>query len=170
MTGARERARALAVRAHDGQRYAGEPYESHLDQVAAVLERYLAPSHPWLPLLTVAAYLHDIVEDTAVSLEEVEASFGGEVARVVGAVTDSPGENRKERKARTYPRIRAAGEDAILLKLADRIANVEASTAGDPDKLAMYRKEWWGFYGALYDPVDGPHRPMWDHLERLLIA
>ncbi len=170
MSDTRARARAAATAAHAGQTYGAAPYEVHLDHVAAVVERFIDGADSRRDELIVAAYLHDIVEDTTVTLEAVEAGYGAAVARLVAAVTDSPGRNRKERKAKTYPRIRATGPAAVILKLADRIANVEASVADAPVRLGMYRDEWWGFFGSLYDPADGPHRPMWDHLERLLSA
>jgi len=170
MSDTRARARAQAITAHAGQTYGDAPYEVHLDHVAAVVERFIDAADARRGDLVVAAYLHDIVEDTAVTIDAVEADFGAAVAGLVAAVTDSPGRDRKERKAKTYPRIRATGPAAVLLKLADRIANVEASVAGAPAKLGMYRLEWWGFFGALYDPADGPHRPMWEHLRRLLNA
>jgi (p)ppGpp synthase/HD superfamily hydrolase len=163
-------ARAAAEAAHGAQRYGDAPYVTHLDHVVEVVRRFVPGDHPGRLRLEIAAYLHDTLEDTALERAAVAAQFGEAVAALVHAVSDGPGRNRKERKARTYPRIRATGPEAVLLKLADRVANVEAAAARAPDKLAMYRKEWWGFYGALYDPAPGPHQRLWEHLEGLLEA
>ena len=57
-----------------------------------------------------ASWLHDVVEDTETKLKEVEEMFGPEVARLVSAVTNEDGPNRKVRHALTYPKIREAGE------------------------------------------------------------
>ena len=85
------------------------------------------------------------------------------------AVTDQEGENRKARHLKTYPRIRAAGGRALLVKLADRIANVETSARGpNKSKLAMYQKEYREFREALRMPDLGPIGRMWNHLDGLL--
>ena len=88
--------------------------------------------------------------------------FGDEVAQLVSAVTNEDGPNRKTRAALTYPKIRNAGTNAITLKLADRIANVE-----NGGKLVdMYRKEYADFRWTLY--MQGSLDNMWTHLDSLL--
>jgi (p)ppGpp synthase/HD superfamily hydrolase len=112
--------------------------------------------------LAIAAWLHDTVEDTGATREDVAARFGDDVAALVWAVTGI-GKNRKERNEDAYAKIRAYPQ-AATLKLADRIANVEAS-ANVPDKLAMYRNEWPAFRVAL----EGIGLPsLWERLERAL--
>jgi hypothetical protein len=90
-------------------------------------------------------------------------------------VTNEPGHNRAARHAATYPKVRSE-PDAIILKLADRISNVEASLAtfrDDQDVQAssffhMYRKEYPGFREALY--TESPFtEPMWARLDSLLL-
>lgn len=159
-----------AATKHGDQKYAGGlPYTHHLAAVEAVVRRFmsgpdfLSPPRVMLevPLLE-AAWLHDVVEDTGTKLKEVEEMFGEEVARLVGAVTNEKGENRKIRAALTYPKIRGAGKVAVRLKLADRIANVEQGG----NLVGMYRKEHEDFRRALYTP--GENEDMWAHLNGLL--
>jgi (p)ppGpp synthase/HD superfamily hydrolase len=90
------------------------------------------------------------------------------VADIVYRVTDDPGRSRKERKEKTYPKL-AKSVDAITVKLADRIANVEASKMGNPGLLEMYRREHGRFVAELF-PVSGsePTLGMWLHLQRLM--
>jgi (p)ppGpp synthase/HD superfamily hydrolase len=109
-----------------------------------------------------ASWLHDVVEDTPTKLKEVEEMFGPEVARLVHAVTNEDGPNRKTRHALTYPKIREAGDKAIQLKLADRIANVESGG----NLVGMYRKEFEDFRRALY--TTGQAEDMWQHLWQLM--
>lgn len=154
-------ARDYAIAAHGAQLYDGRSYDFHLSAVVDVLGRFDHDD----PDLRAAAWLHDVVEDTEVTLEQVSASFGKRVADLVGAVTSEDGHNRKERNALTYPKIRAT-EGATALKLADRIANVEHSLKGDGRLLGMYRKEHPAFREALYVP--GAHKDMWAHLDGLL--
>jgi (p)ppGpp synthase/HD superfamily hydrolase len=135
------------------------PYTHHLEEVAAVLRRFgYTALH-----LQVGARLHDIMEDCAVKFKELAEMFGESVADLVWSVTDEPGyPNRKTRKAATYPKTRAGGEDSVVLKLADRIANIEAGGS----MLDAYRKEQEDFRRALYTP--GIAEEMWAHLEKLL--
>jgi len=150
-----EEAKALATHAHRDQRYGTNPYTVHLENVETVLGRYLAanPSDPETSDLCIAAWLHDIVEDTPTTLADVERQFGPTVAKLVDAVTNEPGKNRRERHEKTYPKLEKAGPRAILLKLADRIANVEKSCASldsrDQGLLSMYRKEHAEFESRL---------------------
>lgn len=156
------RARELATTAHAGQRYGDRPYTAHLEHVEEVVRRF-----PHTPVMRAAAWLHDSVEDTSLTLEEVAAAVGDEVAAIVAAVTDQPGANRAERKARTLPALAAASPEARAVKLADRIANLEASRAtGRADLLAMYRREQAELRRQLARP--GEHEAQWALLESLL--
>lgn len=144
---------------HAGQTYSsGLPYTHHLAAVEQVLRRFNITDEDMLT----ASWLHDVVEDTETKLKEIEEMFGPEVARLVHAVTNEDGPNRKTRHALTYPKIRENGEKAIRLKLADRIANVEAGG----NLVGMYRKEYEDFKRALYTPNQA--EDMWKHLTGLL--
>lgn len=152
-------ARAYAAQKHEGQRYGHHPYTVHLAAVREILRwAGFDDDHP----LAVAAWLHDTIEDTDATRDEIASLFGAEVAELVWAVT-GVGKNRKERNANAYTKLRAH-PPAVVLKLADRIANVEAS-ADVPEKLAMYRKEWPAFRDAL----QGHGMPMlWERLRTAL--
>ncbi len=144
---------------HAGQTYSsGLPYTHHLAAVEQVLRRFGVTDEN---LLT-ASWLHDVIEDTETKRKEVEEMFGAEVARLVHAVTNEEGANRKIRHALTYPKIREAGPNAVRLKLADRIANVEAGG----NLVGMYKKEHEDFKRALFSA--GQNEDMWTHLETLL--
>ncbi len=133
-------ARRFAEERHADQRYGVRPYVVHLEAVRGVLQDFRYGGE-----LGIAAWLHDVVEDTPTSREEIASRFGDEVASLVWAVTGI-GRNRKERCASAYEKIRAHPA-AATLKLADRIANVEASRGSH--QLLMYRAEWPSFREAL---------------------
>lgn len=156
-------ARALALSAHGAQRYGEEPYEVHLAAAVAVLERHGLTD----PELLAAAWLHDSIEDTELSRAAVAETAGERVAAMVDAVSDGPGDNRKQRKQRPY-RLIPQTPGAVLIKLADRIANVEAAVGRRPGLLAMYRKEHARFRELLCDPEDGVAAPLWATLDGLL--
>ena len=151
--------REFAARKHANQRYGDQPYTVHLAAVREVLrDMGVLDNEP----LAIAAWLHDTIEDTETTREEIEEHFGEEVVSLVWAVT-GVGKNRKERNTNAYEKIRAYPL-AATLKLADRIANVEAS-AHVPDKLAMYRKEWPSFREALQGMGDAR---LWERLGKAL--
>lgn len=155
-----EKARELAANFHEGQVYGRHPYTKHLQDVANVLKRF-GLCEEWL---LASAWLHDALEDTELPLERIQKEFGTEVAALVFAVTAEPGVNRKERNTRTYPKIKLQNM-GVQLKLADRIANIEAAIAESPEKLKMYRKEYPAFREALQ--TKGVADEMWQHLESL---
>lgn len=149
-----------------GQLYGGVlPYTHHLEAVANVLTRYISTDED----LIVAAWLHDVIEDCDVKEKTVRELFGHRVADLVSAVTNEPGENRKIRNLLTYPKIRTT-EDAILVKLADRIANTQKGGT----LIQMYRKEYPVFRDNLTPSVvSSPEYAevvdtMWSVLDRVL--
>jgi (p)ppGpp synthase/HD superfamily hydrolase len=156
-------ARIWAAVLHAGQEYdKGEPYTVHLAEVVAVLERFRITDETTV----IAAWLHDAVEDTGAAWEEILDRFGIGVATIVHAVTNEPGANRRERHARTYPKIRMAGSPAIAVKLADRIANWEHSLKTKDRRANMYCKEYPAFRSELYAPYPVVLK-MWMHLDDL---
>lgn len=163
---------AFGTKAHKdmGQKYDQYDYSYHLNATSDVIDRFhtYADSKTYLLLLT-AAWLHDVLEDTPTTREQLEKEFGKEVADLVFSVTNESGINRKERMEKTYPKI-WMHPLGVALKLADRIANVEASLKNNrPEFFKMYKKEFPSFKKALIDPKTnhGMCIYMWAHLENL---
>ena len=164
-----EVAKAFSAMMHAdaGKMYGTHPYSHHLQKVVDVLLAFDITDRDILA----AGYLHDILEDTQVTHEMLIEIFGPATASYVYAVTDEPGENRKDRKAKTYPKIRVSPV-AIQLKLADRIANVKFSMATKNERMfRMYKKEQPEFTRQLRAAVeDTPpvQNEMWEHLDFLI--
>ncbi len=160
----RVKAWASELHAAKGQAWVdGRPYRDHLEAVETVLLRFGYAEHEF----RLAAWCHDLLEDTDTSRDALREACGPAVEALVWAVTDEPGATRAERHEKTYPKI-VATPGATILKLADRISNVEASIAmGPSSKLEKYRSEHPGFRAALYRP-DERTDPMWQHLDDLL--
>jgi (p)ppGpp synthase/HD superfamily hydrolase len=145
-----KQAQIIATQKHvldNHQLYGWLPYTHHLEAVADVLDDFNYSD----PEIQAAAWLHDIVEDTRgkaneIRVRDLEEMFDTEVSRLVDAVTTEEGPNRKTRNALTYPKIRAAGERAVALKLADRIANVSFGGSA----VNMYKKEHADFRHGIY--------------------
>jgi (p)ppGpp synthase/HD superfamily hydrolase len=149
----------VAKHAHGNQTYDGLfPYIKHIYDVIDVLKRFDIKSNKML----IAAALHDSIEDDGVSYNDIKKHFGIEVAEMVYCVTDEVGRNRKEKKEKTLPKT-ASNPDAIIIKLADRISNIEHG-----GKVDMYANEYQEFKGALYlnTPSYGKH--MWEYLDELI--
>ncbi|MGE0497796.1 MAG: HD domain-containing protein [Ramlibacter sp.] len=158
-----EEARSFAVTAHTDQKYGEHPYSYHLDQVAELAKPYGEEA-------VVIAYLHDIAEDTETTISEIERRFGSRIAQCVLLLSDEPGANRKERKAKTYAKLATVSgpnEVALLVKAADRLANVRACVKDRKRSLwQLYQSEQATFRAAAYRPrlCD----PLWSELEKLL--
>jgi len=145
-------AEAVASLAHQYQSYDIHPYTKHLKDVVRILE-----NNGFVNDYILAGWLHDIIEDCNVSYNKVKVAFGLNVAEMVYAVTDPKARGRKEKKAMVYNDIRAYPK-SIIIKIADRIANMENSIQqSNIDKLKMYIKESDDFKNQLYahTPEDG---------------
>nr|WP_322623869.1 HD domain-containing protein [uncultured Flavobacterium sp.] len=163
-----QKARDFAINSHGDQKYGDYPYEIHLGHVVNVLLRFgVMPDTECQINLMAAAWLHDVLEDTPVTYEQIEAAFNPEIARIVHSVTDEPGNTRRERKEKTYVKL-AQNPDGVIVKLADRIANVEFSLVhGNIDLLDMYQKEQPGFEAAIKAALNTPlYNALLDHLKR----
>src|SRR5262245_24207467 len=90
------RARAFAIRAHGAQmrKFSEQPYVVQLDAVVRILQSFGITAAPVLAV----AYLHDTVEDTEASIEDILKAFGEEIAELVYWVTDAEQGKRKIRK------------------------------------------------------------------------
>lgn len=128
----------FAAQAHRGQarKYTGEPYIHHPVEVAGIL--FPIDSDP---NVIAAAYLHDVVEDTDVEIEDIESRFGQRVRDLVWAMTDQGVGNRATRKAFEVDRWSRQNVQAKNLKLADLISNTWSIVRYDPDFAKVFRSE-----------------------------
>jgi len=158
-----EKAKDFAIAKHAHQKYGDRPYSYHLAQVSQVLSEFGYLSDE---AIAAAAWLHDILEDTETTYEVLMSEFGKETADIVFAVTNEPGENRAAKFRNTAPKIQS-NKKALIVKLADRIANTEASLETNPKLYNMYSKEFLLFKELLYNSQDIELFPLWHRLESL---
>ncbi len=116
---------------------AGEPYINHLIEVAELV----AAASPVLDTnLVIAAFLHDSVEDTGVTPQEIESLFGHDVASLVMEVTDDKSLSKEMRKALQVQNAHKKTPRAQTLKLADKISNLRAILTSPPRDWSLERK------------------------------
>jgi len=157
-------AKDFALKAHTGQTYGTRDYSFHLEAVVSIAKEFKLKE-----TIVAACWLHDTIEDCKVSFQDVKDVCGEEVAEMVFCVTDELGRNRKERKLKTYPKIKN-NSDALCVKLCDRIANMQQSFLDNNESLSsMYLKEHPEFKNLLFSD-DAPETLMllWKRLEDLV--
>lgn len=155
-----------ATRAHGAQirRYTGEPYVRHCFAVAELVRHYVDRDEP-----IIAAVLHDLLEDTPTTPEQIRAAFGDEVLELVREVTDasSPADgNRAARKAIDREHYGRASPDGKTIKLADLLDNLESITAHDPAFARVYLDEM----AQLLPHLQGGHPELHAQASRALCA
>ena len=131
-----EKAFAVASRAHEGQhRVSGEDYIHHPLGVARILAELQIDADS-----IAAALLHDVVEDTTVTLEQIEKDFGREIAGLVDGVTKLSRieyKSKEEQQMENYRKMfLAMAKDirVVLIKLADRLHNMRTLKPMAPEK------------------------------------
>lgn len=156
------------------QLYGVMPYSYHLREVRGALKRFgFGPKTSLFGLkLGTAAWLHDIIEDTDVSYDNVVSVVGVEIADIVRGVSKIEkldGMSKEDRTRTTYELTRTI-QGSRILKVADRIANVEDGLIrlflGMPSIVYKYFDEWPLFAQMLFVPGDCDE--MWRHLQNLL--
>ena len=145
------RAYELADGAHSGQmRSSGDKYITHPIAVASILLDYCMDTDT-----ICAALLHDVVEDTEITLEELKKKFGEDVAVMVDGVTKIglvPLNSKEEQQAENIRKIlMAMSKDirVIIIKLADRLHNMRTLYARPPHKQLKTSLETMNYYAPI---------------------
>ncbi len=153
-----ERARVFATAAHAAvgqkRKYTGEDYIVHPTEVAGIVR-----DAGGTDAQIAAAYLHDVVEDTGVTIEQIEREFGTEITELVSYLTDvsKPSDgNRKVRKTIDRKHTAKAPAAAKTVKLADLISNTQSIVKYDMNFAETYLEEKMELLSVLQhggDPV-----------------
>ncbi|MBF0323628.1 MAG: bifunctional (p)ppGpp synthetase/guanosine-3',5'-bis(diphosphate) 3'-pyrophosphohydrolase [Alphaproteobacteria bacterium] len=150
------RAYVFAMKMHGSQKRAsGDPYFSHPIEVAGILTRYRLDSAS-----IITALLHDTIEDTPATLDDLEKLFGPEIARLVDGVTKLSRIELQSDHAKQAENLRklviAMSEDirVLLVKLADRVHNMRTlSYIANPDKRRRIALETMEIYAPLAERI-----------------
>jgi (p)ppGpp synthase/HD superfamily hydrolase len=134
---------------------AAEPYVNHLIEVAQLI----ASSSEQLDAnLVMAGFLHDTIEDTGTTAEELDQVFGSDIAALVVELTDDkslPQQVRKERQVQEAPH---KSVRAQVIKLADKISNLRSLLTSPPANWSMERKrEYFEWGRRVVDALSAPN-------------
>jgi (p)ppGpp synthase/HD superfamily hydrolase len=147
------RALSFAARAHGEQKEPGNqfPYVVHVTKVAAeVLRGCVDDAAANADLALACALLHDTLEDAGVTRDQVVAEFGEAVAAGVVALTKDETLPKEQRMADSLARIRQQPREVWMVKLADRITNLEEPPGyWSREKRVAYREEARVIHRAL---------------------
>ncbi|MBF0468720.1 MAG: bifunctional (p)ppGpp synthetase/guanosine-3',5'-bis(diphosphate) 3'-pyrophosphohydrolase [Desulfamplus sp.] len=146
-----ERAYIYSAQVHDGHmRLSGEPYLSHPLAVAFILARMKLDSES-----IAAGLLHDVIEDTHTTKEEIERRFGHNIARIVEGVTKLSKLSFSDKVYRQAESLRkmilAMADDirVVLIKLADRLHNMRTLDYHKPDRKVAIARETLDIYAPI---------------------
>ncbi len=146
-----ERAFNVADKAHEGQfRRSGEPYVTHPVSVACILAELGMDSE-----CLCAALLHDVVEDTQVTIDDIKKEFGADIALLVDGVTKlgrvslTPREVQQAENVRKMLLAMAQDVRVIIIKLADRLHNLRTIAFMPPQKQRDICRETMEIYAPL---------------------
>jgi len=155
------KALAFAAHKHRDQRrkdVESSPYINHPIALANILcnEGHVTDTN-----VICAALLHDTVEDTDTTPEELEREFGGEIRAIVMDVTDDKTLEKAERKQRQIEHAAHISEQAKLVKLADKISNLRDVASNPPTDWDLRRRQgYFEWAKAVIDRLRGVHGPM----------
>jgi len=155
------KALSFAAHKHRDQRrkdVESSPYINHPISLANIL---CNEGHVTDVNVICAALLHDTVEDTDTTPEELEREFGKEITGIVMDVTDDKTLEKGERKRRQIEHAAHISDQAKLVKLADKISNLRDVSGNPPTDWDMQRRQdYFDWAMAVIDRLRGVHGPM----------
>jgi len=169
------KARQYAITCHEArnQRYGEHPYSYHLGQVmdVGILFQHLIlptehiPADALREIVLAGCWVHDVIEDTGESYNDVVRATSIDVAEIAYALTTPKGRTRTDRHCSAYYEEIRRTPGALFVKVCDRIANCTYSKSTQSNMLGVYREEAEAFRSVLGRLE---YRPMFLELDRLL--
>lgn len=161
-----------ASQAHDatGQRYADQPYSYHLGKVAEQVVKffYLLKTARERVIAHKGAWVHDLLEDIkTISYQDLKKKYGYDVAEISFLLDTGKGRTREERHCDAYYLAISGNRLATFVKIADRLANAEASFISGGRMLTRYRQEH-AHFSKFLRPAYPEFEPMWAQLDVFL--
>lgn len=163
------RAADFAARRHKTQRRKGigrEPYINHPLEVALLVATLGGISDPEV---LAAAILHDTIEDTDTLPDEIKAEFGVRTSSIVEELTDDKTTTKAERKLKQIEHAPHLSPEAKVIKLADKISNIEGIITSPPDGWSNERRREYVAWGvSVVAGLKGVNAELESAFERLV--
>lgn len=166
-----ETARILAAAQYAAEKHAsqkrkgeaGEPYINHVIEVAHLVSNVV----PDDANVVIAALLHDVLEDTEVTAAEMRRQFGQDVTNLVMEMTDDKSLPKKERKRLQVEHAPSMSVRAQIIKLADKISNLQSILVSPPAKWDYERKKQYFDWGKqVVEALSSPNPILKAEFER----
>ncbi len=158
----------FAAEKHRDHRRKGSTAAPYINHPITVAEQLAAAGFGADTELLMAAVLHDVVEDTDTTAEELRALFGARVAGIVLEVSDDMEASRAERKSAVVRTIGGRSAEARLVKLSDLIANVYDVIHHPPHWNDARKREYLDWVEAVARRVRGTHEGLEERLVELV--
>lgn len=172
-----QKVKLFATKAHDsaGQRYGDKPYSHHLAMVANCTSQYVhLLSVDDQTLAMKGAWVHDLLEDLgfSYSYNDVTNLLGADVAEISFLLQTPKGRNRAERHCDAYYQELSTSIVAVLVKIADRMANLEASVdsfIAKPKRSSLLHRyvSERGHFEKYMRPAWPQLEPIWEELNEI---
>ena len=146
------RAIAFAAQKHRMQRRKDADASPYINHPIALMHVLCIDGGIRDPVILAAAVLHDTIEDTETTADELRALFGGEIARLVLELTDDKTLPKTERKRLQIEHAHRASQEGSLVKLADKICNLRDVATNPPANWSPERqREYFDWAKAVVD-------------------
>jgi guanosine-3',5'-bis(diphosphate) 3'-pyrophosphohydrolase len=154
----------FAADKHRFQRRKGVDQEPYINHPLELLNLLANDANVSDPVVLLGALLHDTVEDTETTFEELATIFGDDVAQVVREVTDDKSLPKATRKQQQIEHARHLSGRAKLIKLADKTSNLRDLAKSPPSDWSVERRvQYCQWSKAVIDEIRGTH-PQLEHL------
>jgi GTP diphosphokinase / guanosine-3',5'-bis(diphosphate) 3'-diphosphatase len=152
------KATLFAAEKHKRQRRKGADASPYINHPIALANVLINEAHVTDIDVLCAALLHDTIEDTQTTEQELRAAFGEAITRIVLEVTDDKSLSKAERKRLQVEHAPRLSAGAKLVKLADKICNLRDITSSPPvDWSTDRRREYFDWAGSVVDRLRGTH-------------
>jgi len=162
------RSAAFAAHKHREQRRKGADASPYINHPIAVANLLASTGGVADVDVLCAAILHDTVEDTATTFDELEAEFGVMAAGIVREVTDDKSLDKQVRKQLQIEHARHLSREARLVKLADKICNLSDILASPPDWPAQRKQEYFDWAAAVVAGLRGTNASLEEMFDALM--
>jgi len=133
-----KKAKEFDTTKHEGQKrkFGGQPYIVHPEAVADIITKFQGNTK-----LQIVAWLHDTLEDTNTSIEELTNEFGAEIINLIIELTTPKSVIKSEKGKYLLDKMNHMSEDALTVKLADRLNNVSDFNIAPDSFVNKYKPE-----------------------------